>query len=190
MDAPLRRIRTRARSQAGFGMVELICAMVVLSVGILAVFAMYHSSFVQVTRAAKITTAAALADTEMERFRAITYVSIGLDSSAVAAADSTYTGSSGGAYKAISSPVNQVNSTAVVAACPGTPCTNAVPTKTVTGADHRSYRVDTYVTWEAISNSSGIAGRNVKLITVIVRDTLTSRIYARVASSFDESTGL
>jgi hypothetical protein len=30
----------------------------------------------------------------------------------------------------------------------------------------------------------------VKLITVVVRDSSTNRTYARVASSFDESTGL
>lgn len=190
MDAPLRRIRSRARPQAGFGMIELICAMVVLSVGILAVFAMFHSGFMQVSRASKVTTAAALADTEMEGYRAITYATIGLTSSAVGAADSTYLNSSGGAYLAISSPVNQVNSTVVVAGCPATPCTSSVPTKTVTGADNRSYRVDTYMTWAAITNSSGVSGRNVKLITIIVRDSATSRIYARVASSFDESTGL
>ena len=37
---------------------------------------------------------------------------------------------------------------------------------------------------------SELAGRNVKLITVVVRDASTMRTYARVASSFDESTGL
>ena len=190
MDALLRTIRLRARVQAGFGMVELICAMVILQVGILAVFAMFHSGFTQITRASKVTTAAALADSEMEGYRAITFNSIGLTSAAVTAADSTYTGGSGGAYKAISSPTNQVNSTVVVAGCPATPCTTSVPSKTVTGADGRSYRVDTYITWEAISNSSGVTGRNVKLITIIVRDSTNSRVYARVASSFDESTGI
>ena len=190
MDAPLRRIWLRARSQAGLGMVELICAMVILAVGILAVFAMFHTGLTQIRRASTVTTAAALADSEMEGYRAITFASIGLTSTAVGAADSTYTGSSGGAYLAISSPANQVNSTVVVAGCPGTPCTSSVPTKTVTGADNRSYRVDTYITWAASSNSSGVTGRNVKLVTIIVRDSTNLRVYARVASSFDESTGL
>jgi Tfp pilus assembly protein PilV len=171
-------------------MVELIAAMGVMAVGILAVFAMFHSGLVQVKRAGTVSTAAALADSEMENFRAITYDAIGLASAAVTAADTTYKNQSGGAYLAISSPVNQVNSTVVVAACPATPCTDTVPTKNVAGADGRNYRVDTYVTWQAVANSSGTAGRNVKLVTIIVRDSATMRTYARVASSFDQSTGL
>jgi Tfp pilus assembly protein PilV len=191
MDAPSMTVRLRVRSQAGFGMVELICAMVILQVGILSVFAMFHTGFMQVQRASKVTTAAAIADSEMEGYRAVTFNSIGLAATDIATADSTYTGSSGGAYFAISTPSNQVNSTAVVAKCPGSsPCTTSVPTKTVTGADNRSYRLDTYITWAAITNSGGVTGRNVKLVTVIVRDATNLRVYARVASSFDESTGI
>ena len=40
-----------------------------------------------------------------------------------------------------------------VAACGTSPCTNKVATKTVTGADGRSYKVDTYITWKQITNS-------------------------------------
>jgi len=87
-------------------MIELVAAMTVMAIGVLAVFAMYHSSMTQLRRASTITTAAALADTEMENYRALEYESIGLASSDVGAADSTYTGQSGGAYLAISSPEN------------------------------------------------------------------------------------
>ncbi len=149
MYAFVRQIVHRSRSQAGFGMIELIAAMMVMAIGVLAVFAMYHSSMTQLRRASTISTAAALADTEMENYRALEYESIGLASSDVGAADSTYTGQSGGAYLAISSPTNQVSSTVVVTKCPGTPCTNSVPTRTATGADGKSYRVDTYITWQA-----------------------------------------
>ena len=63
--------------------------------------------------------------------------------------------------------------------------------RTVTGADNRSYRVDTYVSWQLITNSDGVAGRNVKLVTVVVRSsTSPTTVYARVSSSFDESTGI
>jgi hypothetical protein len=65
-----------------------------------------------------------------------------------------------------------------------------VPTKTVTGADGRSYRVDTYITWKAITNSNGTTGRDAKLVTIVVRDSTTSRVFARVSSTFDLSTGL
>jgi hypothetical protein len=77
-----------------------------------------------------------------------------------------------------------------VKACGATPCTNAVATKTVTGADGRSYKVDTYITWRQITNSGTTAGRLVKLVSVVVRDNASPyRVWARVSASFDEGTG-
>ena len=240
-------------------MIELLAAITVLVVGLLAVFAMFQTSLMQIRRASTVTTAAALADTEMEKYRAIKYESLGLADSAVATADSTYTGDS--AYQAdttptttlaaaISStsetsitvasatgfpavipylvkvddeillvdagagtttwtvkraqagttpathaaaaPVTQKQRTHVVA-CGTQPCTDMVPTKTVAGADGKNYRVDTYVTWRRVGNSAtpSSAGRLIKLITIVVRDTASPhRVWARVSSSFDESTGL
>ncbi len=192
MYALRKRICGRARENAGFGMIELLAAMTVLSIGILAVFSMFHAGSIQIKRASNITTAAAIADSEMEGFRAIKYSYLGLTAAAVTATDTTYKSAteSYGAYLAASSPTNQANSMVIYVACGSPPCTNLVPTKTVTGADGKSYRVDTYITWQTTSTASGVAGRNVKLITVIVRDPTTNATYARVSSSFDETTGL
>jgi prepilin-type N-terminal cleavage/methylation domain-containing protein len=82
----------RIRSERGFGMVELLCAMAVMVVGLLAVFTMFQSGIVAVRRAGNQTTAAVLADSEMEKFRAVKYESIGLASAAVNAADAVYKG--------------------------------------------------------------------------------------------------
>ena len=169
-------------------MIELVCAMTIMSIGVMALFAMFQTGMTAIKRASAVSTASALADSEMEGYRAIRYEAIGLGQTAVQAADSTYTGST--AYLAISSPTNQTNSTVVVTPCGSSPCTNAVPTKTVTGGDGRSYRVDTYVTWKSITNSNGLAGRDAKLVTIVVRDSTTGRIYARVSSTFDLSTGI
>jgi Tfp pilus assembly protein PilV len=169
-------------------MVELLCAMGVMSIGVMAVYAMFESSTVQIKRASTVSTAAALAGGEMESFRAVKYETIGLAETDVSAADAAYTGDA--AFRAVSSPVNQTDSTVVLTKCPATPCTNTVPTRNVTGADGKSYRVDTYVTWQTVTNSAGTAGRNVKLITIVVRDATTARPYARISSAFDESTGL
>jgi Tfp pilus assembly protein PilV len=169
-------------------MIELLLAMSVMSIGIMAVYAMFESSTVQIKRASVVSTSAALADSEMENFRAVKYETIGLADTDVNAADAIYTGD--GAFRAISSPANQTNSTVVVAKCPATPCTNSVPTRTVTGPDGKSYRVDTYVTWQAVQSSSGTPGRNVKLVTIVVRPAGSARVYARVSSSFDQSTGM
>jgi Tfp pilus assembly protein PilV len=189
--ALLRKIARCARVDAGFGMIELLCAMCVMTVGIMATFAMFHGGAVQVARAAKVTTAAAIGDSEMENLRAIMYTGIGLDATDVAATDTTYKSATAsfGAYKAVSDPTNQDNSMVVIPKCPGTPCTDLVPSKTVTGADGKSYRVDTYITWQTTSTAGSVPGRNVKLVTIVVRGATTLNVYARIASSFDESTG-
>jgi hypothetical protein len=240
-------------------MIELLAAITVLVVGLLAVYAMFQTSLIQIRRASTVTTAAALADTEMEKYRAIKYESLGLDDSTVAATDSTYTGDS--AYRADSTPtttlvaaISSTTQTSItvasatgfptvnpylvkvddeillvdagagtttwtvkraqagtlaathaaaaavtqkqrthLTACGTQPCTDMVPSKTVAGADGKNYRVDTYVTWRRVGNSAtpASAGRLVKLITIVVRDTAAPhRIWARVSSAFDESTGL
>jgi Tfp pilus assembly protein PilV len=256
---------TRARREHGFGMIELLASMTVMLIGIFAVFAVFQAGIVQIRRASTITTAAAVADSEMEKFRAVRYDSIGLADSDIAAADATYKSDS--AYKADTAPATTVASAMTtsqltisvasasgfptaapfivkidselilvsggagtttwtvredvtgqpstgrgylgttatahsagaavvqiqrvnVTKCGTAPCTNSVPTKTTTGADGRSYRVDTYITWKQIRSAS-TTGRLLKLVTVVVRDSASPyRRWTRLTSSFDESTGV
>lgn len=166
----------RPRDEQGFGLVELLVAMTMLMVGILALFAMFESGIRTIKRASTVTTAGALADREMENFRAIRYDSIGLPETLVGAAATPY--STDPAYRPAGDRV-QLN------ACGTAPCTTKVPVQTLTGADGKSYRVDTYVTRQTVA-----AGRAVKLVTIVVRDAAdTSKVWARTASSFDASTG-
>lgn len=250
-------LRTRRRlpsNEAGFGMIELLIAMSIMSIGILAVFALFQTGMVTIRRASTVSTAAALADSEMEKFRALRYTVVGLDDSEVAAAGAIYLADT--AYKAettpsttLSSTIDAAATTLTVASVTGFPaapfriklgdevlyvtevngavftvtrgadltvaashsggaavvqkqrvhivscgsgtCTTTDPVKTATGADGQSYRVDTYVSWQLITNSGGVAGRNAKLVTVVVRSSASpTTVYARVSSSFDEATGL
>lgn len=170
-------LRVRMRDEQGFGLVELLAAMMVLMIGILALFAMFESGIRQIKRSSTVTTAGALADREMENFRAIRYDSIGLPDTLVVAAASPY--ASDPAYQATGANRVALN------ACGTAPCTTKVPVQTLTGADGKSYRVDTYATWQTIA-----AGRAVKLVTIVVRDGAnTAKVWARTASSFDASTG-
>jgi len=172
----------RLRSEAGFGLIELLMAMVILNIGILAIVAAFSSSQFALNRASKISTASALADSQMELFRALTYSAIALDATSVSATDNTYKCDSvlGGACP---------NSTSgeVTTTCSGSPLPNyCVPSRSTTGADRKSYRVDTYITTTTPTN-----GRAVKLVTVVIRNgrSLSARPLARVASTFDQSTG-
>ena len=62
-------LRRLAKSEGGFGLVELLIAMVVMSIGITAIVAGYSSGILAVDRAKAGTTAGALADQQMEAYR-------------------------------------------------------------------------------------------------------------------------
>lgn len=172
------RSTTSRSNEAGFGLIELLIAMTILVIGILALFAMFESGIRSISRASTVTTAGALADREMESFRAIRYNAIGLPDDQVLAAAAPY--SSDAAYQA------NASARVVVPSCGTAPCTTKVPVQTLSGADGMNYRVDTYVTWQTVA-----PGRGVKLVTIVVRDgDDVTKVWARTASSFDESTGL
>jgi prepilin-type N-terminal cleavage/methylation domain-containing protein len=248
----LSAVRSLSR-EAGFGMIEMMIALSVLSIGILAVFTLMQSGMVQIQRAAAVSTAAALAEGRMENFRAVKFSAIGLADSEVDAADATYkadaahqtdtpattlqssiadtataltvTSTAGfptaapfrikigseimvvvavsGATWTVSrgqdttTPAAHSAGAAVamkrrthLPVCGTAPCTTWQPTSTVTGADDRTYRVDTYITWQLVQNSAGTTGRNAKRVTIVVRNPTTKVVFARATSTFDEATGL
>jgi prepilin-type N-terminal cleavage/methylation domain-containing protein len=178
----LGRVARRAGRQEGFGLIELLAAMIILLVGILALFTMFQSGAQTIRHASTVATASALADKEMESFRAVAYDQVALNQTAFTSVDSIYT--SNGAYgMAGSAEGNSVVSAAATFS----------PTQTLTGADAKSYRVDDYVTWhtDTTTDTSGnvFTGRPVKVVTVVVRDSVTNRIWAGATSTFDQLTG-
>lgn len=84
MSAFSRLLIARGRDERGFGMIELVAAMTIMLIGILAVFGLFQAGIVQLRRASTVTTAGALADAEMERFRAARFDTLGLDATEVA----------------------------------------------------------------------------------------------------------
>ena len=155
-------------------MVELLAAMLILAVGLLALFTMLQAGTLAIRRAAITSTTSALADAQMERFRAATFDALGLTGAALAGTDATYSGD--GVYRPPGS--NQPGQAVTVAS------SSFLPTQTLTGADGRTYRVDTYMGWQQVPT-----GRNVKLLTVVVRDTSTARERVRTVALFDQATG-
>ncbi len=155
----------RLRSQQGFALIEMLVAIVVINVGLLAILLALNSGMVTLRRSAETSTASAIADQQLERFRARAFAAIYLDTTSLAATDSTYQADS--AYSA--SQVSQTCSP-LVAAC--------TPSQTVTGPDGRSYRVDTYVV-----SVVPAGGQAVKQITVVVRKPGATTALARVVST-------
>jgi type II secretory pathway pseudopilin PulG len=182
-------VRVRLRSEAGFGLVELLMAMVMLNVGILAIVAAFNSGIFALNRASRISTASALADAQMELYRAFTYSSIALDSTSLGSVDNTYRCDS-----ALGGSCPNSTSGEVTGTCSGSPVPNeCTPSRIVTGADRKSYRVDTYIQMSTASTNppTPANGRAVKIVTVVVRNAaaLSARPFARLSSTFDQSTG-
>jgi Tfp pilus assembly protein PilV len=180
-------VHLRARDESGFGMLELLMAMVMLNVGILAIVAAFSSGNAALSRANRISTAGALANKQMEVYRGLKYDNIVFVTSEwnSALADSTYTADT--TYQQnMSSPVSPKALVATVSTCPASVPTSACdPSYTTTGADHHSYRVDTYLYYDTPNY-----GNQLRTVTVVIRepDDLT-RTFARVTSTFDPSTG-
>jgi Tfp pilus assembly protein PilV len=168
-------VRTRLRQEGGFGLIELLMAMTILNVGILTLVAAFNSGSVALRRSSMISTAAVLADKQIELYRALTYDAISLDSSSLPGTapyttDAAYSGT-------------QVTRT----------CTTPLPvecnaSRTTTGPDHHNYRVDTYVVDD---HAAGTSGRALRKVTVVIRDgSNVNKTLARETTTFDCSTAL
>jgi Tfp pilus assembly protein PilV len=187
-DADRPYVHLRARDESGFGLLELLMAIVMLNVGILAIVAAFSSGNAALARASQVSTATALADKQMEIYRGADYDNIVFTTSEwnAATGDSTYTADT--VYQQnMSNPTAPKALVGTVTTCPSAlPTTLACdPSFTMTGADHRTYRVDTYLYFDAPTN-----GNQLKTVTVVVRNgSNTSRTLARVTSTFDPSAG-
>jgi type II secretory pathway pseudopilin PulG len=169
-------VLTRLRSEErGFGLVELVMAIVILNIGLLALVAAFNSGSVALKRASQVSTATVLADRQLELYRGLRFTGIGLESGLVttANADSLY---------AAAWPAG----TADTSSCTDATKSECKPMQTIVGPDGRTYRVDSYV----VSNPVAGGTRPVKTVRVIVRDGVTpSETLVRAESTFDQTTG-
>ena len=172
----------KLREEHGFGLIELLIAMVVLNIGLLALVATFQSSAFALRRASHVSTAATLADTQMELYRGLTYSQIVLDSTLLASVDNAYKCDS-----VLGSGCPNSTTAEQTATC--SPQTAAcTPSRVVTNyGDRYGYRVDTYITLVTTPNGTG-TGRVEKKVTVVVRDsTNLRRSLARATSTFDQT---
>ena len=174
----------RLRGERGFGMLELLMAMTMLNIGILALVASLQSGTVALRRAGKVSTASVLADSQMELYRGLKYSAIAFDTTQwnTATGVSTYTADP--AYYANQSPQPSTPAT-LTCATPISAHPECQPIQSITGPDRHRYRVDTYLVYDTPTN-----GRQLIKVTVVARDAddLT-HFLARETSTFDQSTG-
>ncbi len=174
-------MRELARDEAGFGIVELVIAMAMLSVGVLALAAAFSSGSLALRNAGQTATATAIADAQLERYRALRNCAIYIDQATAPAAGSNYwTGFTGPLWTTAtcSDPVPAEATTARQ---------DLAPDKTPDG--HR-YRVDTYIVKGAPVSTPPSFSQDVKTVTVVVRDLdRPDRSLVRQTSTFHQSTG-
>jgi prepilin-type N-terminal cleavage/methylation domain-containing protein len=185
----LTRLRVRAARDGGFGLIELLIAMTILSVAVGALMLSYASSAVSLRRAGQKGTALTLADSQMEKYRTRTFTSVRIDGTLIP---------SSGTYVTANSTDSTIPPSANQAlagqngddTCPTTDEPPAcLPVQTVTGPDGHAYRVDTYVNYvnndSTLSIRTPTSGLTLKRVTVVVRDGTDGRILAREQSAFE-----
>lgn len=168
----------RLRREDGFGLVELVTALVIMNIAIFGLFAMFNAGVLSMARASRTSTAAVLAEKQMELYRSMLYQDIGLEATLVTAAASDSVHTSDTAEWDGGSQVTAATCTTVLDRCK--------PVRTsVTGPDGKLYRIDTYI--RSVTPSSG---RATKQVTVAVRrQESTSQVLAELTAAFDLWTG-
>jgi type II secretory pathway pseudopilin PulG len=155
------------------GLVELLIAMTVMVIGISAIVAGLSSGIFALNRASRTSTAATLAEIQMEGYRKVRYTDAVL------------------------------NPTCVASTSAGTDCFLPIPPNPKTGPDGRHYRIEAAVRFDcAVGTLGGTvpssatctgtgAARPAKLVTVRVVDVdvTPEKELFRESSTFDQATG-
>jgi type II secretory pathway pseudopilin PulG len=170
----------RGSEQEGFLLVELVVATIVLSIALLALMAGYDSAFVSIRKANQKSSAATLANAQLELYASLPYAKIGLDQTTTnnvgdstnPAYDSLYATNpilvgdsgvlNGVPYHNPDGVVNEVT----VSGC-GT-AANCLPIQTLAGSDGHTYRVETFV--RDVSEQTSNISWKTRNVWVIVRD--------------------
>jgi type II secretory pathway pseudopilin PulG len=197
----------RLRSERGFGLVELVFAVALLNVGVLALIGAFVTGAASIRGAAAVRAAGTLGEQQMELYRSSKYCQIALTGDAYGnlATSPASPYQSDPAYSATEVTTDLTNSWCAsqspaqlppYGAClstlgskPSPAFSSCLPSQTVSAADGRTYRVDTYIVLATGGNAATFSGREVKQVTVVVRDGRTMKELTREESTFDASTG-
>ena len=186
----------RLRGESGQGLLELLIAITLLTVGVGALLSLVATGFLSLQRSGESGTALTLAEAQLELYRGVSYPYIRLSASAlgsVSAGSPYMTANSTDSTIPPGTSASQVlDTTSGNPTCAAPDATLCAPLQTVTGPDRRSYEIDTYITQcpSASITSCPASGDPVRQVFVVVRDAVKTGlpIVARAASTFSSST--
>jgi Tfp pilus assembly protein PilV len=186
----------RLRDDAGQGLLELLITLTILTVGVGALLSLIAAGAVSLQRSDRSGTALTLAENQIELYRGVAYPYIRLSATALGAVSGTSPYMTANASDSTIPPgtsAGQVlDTTSGNQACTTADAIVCAPVQTVTGPDHHSYEIDTYITQcpSASITSCPASADPVKQVFVVVRDATKSTlpIVAREASTFSSST--
>lgn len=176
-------MRTRLQDESGFGVIEFVIAVMVITVALLAIAAGFEAGVISIRAAAKQTVAAKLADAQVERYAALAYTSIGLDSTTLTNTVNSGSQTYDATYVSDKAALNAVASGTDVSFSGCGTAAACLPVQTVTGTDNKSYKLETFIR-DVVSFGTW----SERMVTVIVRNpnvTGTPEIY-RLTAGFDK----
>jgi Tfp pilus assembly protein PilE len=149
-----------ARDEGGFLTIELMAAVVIITIAVLALMAAYDQSFFSIHSAAKSSAAGQLAQNQLELYASLPYSSVGLDSSTLTTTKATDTN-----YSSDESALSGTGSDATISGCGSS--AQCSPVQTLTGSDGKSYKLETFI--RLLTNNSASSWTE-KVVTVVVRN--------------------
>jgi len=152
-------VRTRVHNEDGFLLIELIAAMLILTVALLALIGSYSLGYFAIGSAGKTSAAGLLANNQLELYSSLPYASIGLDATTLTSVKST-----DATYSTDESGLPGSGTDVSISSCGAS--AQCSPVQTLTGPDHKLYKLETFIRLLANPN---ISTRSEKVVTVIVR---------------------
>ena len=171
-------MRKRAHDDDGFLLVELVASMLVITIALLALIGAYSLGYFAIGSSAKTSSAGLLANNQLELYESLPYASIGLDATtltSVKSTDATYSTDEAALPSGVTSDVTMTS-------CGST--AQCLPVQTLTGPDHKTYKLETFI--RLLANPS-ISARSEKVVSIVVRNASVSGspVVLKMQTAFD-----
>ncbi len=181
------RLRGRLGDETGTMLLELLIAMMFLTVAVGALISVYSASIVSLRHTSVQGNALTLVDRQIELYNTLPYDGITLDSGTIPGEGDPYA-TAHSADPAIPAATGQVTGATVVAGSCTAPLAPqpSCATQLLTGPDRRTYRVDTYIVYVTPPTAGSRPVKQVTTVARLVQNGSTGTIRARIQSAFDQ----